>query len=49
MVKNYRIDLQLPLNILLRYGDTYTKIRKRLFAGKDVETLFREARKFNRT
>jgi len=29
------------------YGD-YTKLRQKLFAGKDTETLDREAKKFNR-
>ena len=29
------------------HGD-YTKARKKLFAGKDAETLDREAKKFNR-
>lgn len=29
------------------FGD-YTKERERLFAGKDVSTIYKEAKKFNR-
>ena len=29
-------------------GGDYLKLRKQLFAGKDVHTIFREAKRFNR-
>ena len=30
-------------------GGNYLKLRKQLFAGKDVHTIFTEAKRFNRT
>ncbi len=30
-------------------GGDYLKIRKQLFAGKDVHSIFTEAKRFNRT